>query len=77
MSAYDKKPLDQEKVEQLLDEAYKGFTAEERAGTAYTCGKPEYVMYRDGDYCPLETGEVESYKDCYYGVEKTKEEAGE
>lgn len=43
----------------------------------YTCGKPEYVMYRDGDYCPMETGEVENCKDCYYGVEKTKEEAGE
>lgn len=43
----------------------------------YTCGKPEYAMYQDGDYCPLETGEVESCKDCYYGVEKTKEEAGE
>lgn len=43
----------------------------------YTCGKPEYAMYQDGDYCPLETGEVESCEDCYYGVEKTKEEAGE
>lgn len=41
----------------------------------YTCGKPEYAMYQDGDYCPMETGEVEDCKDCYYGVEK--EEAGE
>ena len=32
----------------------------------YTCGKPEYAMYQDGDYCPMETGEVEDCKDCYY-----------
>lgn len=41
----------------------------------YTCGKPEYAMYQDGDYCPMETREVEDCEDCYYGVKK--EEAGE
>ena len=55
-------------VANKTNEAYKGFTTEERAGTAYTCGKPEYAMYQDGDYCPMETGEVEDCEDCYYGV---------
>ena len=42
----------------------------------YTCGKPEYAMYQDGDYCPMETGEVEDCAGCCYRAEKTKEEAG-
>ena len=69
-----KKRRTRKKYRKRIVEAY----LKEVSGTVseYTCGKPEYAMYQDGDYCPMETGEVEGCADCCYGVEK-KEEAGE
>ena len=72
---HTKKRRIRKKYRKRIVEAY----LKEASGTVseYTCGKPEYAMYQGGDYCPMETGEVEGCADCCYGVEKTKEEVGE
>ena len=53
---HTKKRRIRKKYRKRIVEAY----LKEVSGTVseYTCGKPEYAMYHDGDYCPMETGEV-------------------